>query len=124
MSDFSRLENIAVTGATGFIGGHLVRALVAGGCRPTLVTRSREHGGSMAEFGEEIRWATVNLSEGISVREFLRLQKPRLLIHLAGTRGRTDARGSAAACEELNFRVTVDLLRAAMTAGVERIVIL
>ena len=124
MSDLSWIENVAVTGATGFIGGHLVRALVAAGCRPALVTRSPNHDGYTDEFGEQIRWAEVNLTEANSVREFLRLQKPRVLIHLAGTRGRTDARGSAVACEELNFRVTVDLLRAAMTAGVQRIVIL
>ena len=124
MSEFSLLENTAVTGATGFIGRHLVRALVSAGCRPTLMARSPNHDGYQKEFGDEIRWATVDLTESNTLREFLFLEKPKVLIHLAGTRGRTDVRGSEAACEELNFRVTVDLLRAALAADVQRIVIL
>jgi len=124
MSELSLLENTVVTGATGFIGRHTVRALVTAGCRPTLVTRSTNHDDSLREFGEKVRWVTVDLTEPNSARELLLLEKPKILIHLAGTRGRNDARGSAAACEELNFRVTEELLRAATVSEVQRIVIL
>ena len=102
----SFLERVAVTGATGFIGSHLVRQLASKERRLTLISR-----------------AQADLTDGNSIREILRKEKPVTLFHLAGTRGRADARGAREACDELNFRATAALLEAAMLAGVRRIVI-
>ena len=123
MQNQSSLENVVVTGASGFIGSHLVRELVSTGCKPVLLTRELENDGRLNMLDEELLWVRLDLTETNSVREFFRNSKPRVLIHLAGTRGRGDVRGAQVACDELNFRATIDLLRAAMAARVQRIVI-
>lgn len=102
----SFLERVAVTGATGFIGSHLVRALESKECRLTPISR-----------------AQADLTDSNSIRDILQREKPATLFHLAGTRGRNDARGAQEACDELNFRATAALLEAAMSTGVRRIVI-
>ena len=124
MPDLFSLERVAITGATGFIGRHLVRKLVSAGCQPVLLARKLINDGWVKGLEERIRWVEVDLTETGSVQEHLRNLRPRTLIHLAGTRGRGDVRGAKVACEELNFRATLDLLRASMDAGVQRIVII
>jgi nucleoside-diphosphate-sugar epimerase len=106
MTTVSFLESVAVTGASGFIGGHLVRALASKGCRLTLISR-----------------AQADLTDISAIRDILEREKPATLFHLAGTRGRNDARGAAKACEEVNFRATAALLEAAQLAGVRRVVV-
>ena len=122
MSDPAVLEPIAITGATGFIGKHLVRALVSAGSRPALLTHC---GTAEDRFAarSELTKHEVDLANRASIREALNERKPATVFHLAGTRGRGDARGAAAACDELNLNATVWLLEAAMGAGVRRVVI-
>ncbi len=101
MQTESFLEKVAVTGATGFIGSHLVRALLSVGCSPVLLTRSR-----------------LDLTDTDSVREVLMKEKPVTLFHLAGTRSRSESD-----CDEINFHATARLMEAALRAGVRRVVI-
>jgi UDP-glucose 4-epimerase len=108
------LEPVAVTGATGFIGGHLIHALVAAGCRPLLVTRSRKE-----LFGEQARYAQLDLTDGESVGQWIEKEKPATLFHLAGTKGRD----KTTACAEVNYHATARLLEEATRAGVKRVVI-
>src|SRR6185295_15456070 len=105
MQSLSSLEPIAVTGASGFIGQHVVRALVDTGCRPVLLTRSL-------------------LSDGRSVQDVFKRVSPATVLHLAGTRGRFDPRGASVACMTGNFLATLRLLESATDAGVRRIVII
>lgn len=119
----SSLENAAITGATGFIGGHLVRRLMSAGYQPALLARARKDDGLLAGFGSRIRWAQLDLTDGESAGEVLCQVKPKVLFHLAGTRGRGEPNASVA-CAELNVGATVRLLEAATRAGVQRVVII
>lgn len=124
MFDLSLLERVAITGGTGFIGGHLVRALLALGCRPILLARSAKKEDSFADLHNRVQWAQVDLSEPNSVWGALQEFKPSAVIHLAGALGRGDVYSAAVACAEVNVAATVRLLDAAMQAKVRRIVII
>lgn len=112
MQTESILEKVAVTGATGFIGSHLVRALLSFGCSPVLLTRSPE------KLAGNIRSLRLDLTDNDSVRDLLLNEKPDTLFHLAGTRSRSNS-----ACNEINFQATARLMEAALRAGVRRVVI-
>src|SRR5262245_30183998 len=116
------LNKILVTGAAGFIGTHLVPALVSAGCEPVLLTRSQGKE-ALPEFGKGVRWAHGDLTDANTISELIQREQPATIFHLAGTRGRGDVRGVFEACMELNFRATVRVLDAAMKARVRRIVI-
>src|SRR5262245_6591373 len=119
MLNLSCLEKVAVTGATGFIGGHLVRLLASAGCRPTLLGRSEKYGGLLAGLERQVLWTSCDLLDGESVQAAIRKEKPNTLFHLAGTR-----RGCEAAdCASLNFYGTAQLLEESRKIGVRRIVI-
>ncbi|MFY9555294.1 MAG: NAD(P)-dependent oxidoreductase [Blastocatellia bacterium] len=117
----SEMQSVAITGATGFIGSHLVRLLSAMGIRPIILSR-RERSSDFAP--TDARWLRLDLCDKNSLRLLLEREKPDVVIHLAGTRGRNDARGEDAACEDVNFQATVGLLDAAMNVGVRRIVMM
>jgi len=113
------LENVAVTGATGFLGSHLVRRLVSAGCRPTLLSRSQRYGAFLAGLEGQVDWALCDLTDSDSIHQALRRVKPKTLLHLAGTRGRDPS----ADCAILNFYATTRLLELALRNRVQRIVI-
>ena len=115
------LNEIVITGASGFIGRHLIGQLVSRGYSPILTTRKLRPAGQMSDTA--CRWFELDLTRSGSSRDLLNELKPKVLIHLAGTRGRNDARGAEVACEELNIRATSELLESAMAVGVARIVI-
>src|SRR5260370_39120811 len=121
MDDLSSLESIAVSGATGFIGGHLVERLVAAGARPLLLARTPRAG---AFAGKTVEWGELDLLDSRAIDEVLKRARPRTLFHLAGTRGGGDAAHAPAACARLNVAATVHLLQAAEQWGGNRIVIL
>jgi UDP-glucose 4-epimerase len=115
-------QKIAVTGATGFIGTHLVHALVAAGCEPVLLTRAARADGFVWA-SDRVRIAPMDLTSAESVMRVLELERPTALIHLAGTRGKSDPRGAWVACAELNVCGTVQLLDAATRTGIRRVVV-
>lgn len=115
-------EPILITGAGGFIGGHLVRSLVGAGTMPVLLSRSNATDEKFDDIRGRFRTAQADLTDAYSVRKVILEEKPATIIHLAGTRGRKDRRGAQAACEELNMEATLRLVESAMFAGVGRIV--
>lgn len=71
--------NVAVTGATGFLGGHVVRALMQHGERPTLVVRpGRTIEADLAEL-HRVEVDFLNPHDDI----YACLGRPDVLIHLA-----------------------------------------
>ena len=48
---------VAVTGATGLLGGYLVRSLLARGATPIAVVRDAELAAPLAQAGVEVRCA-------------------------------------------------------------------
>ncbi|MEU8395174.1 NAD-dependent epimerase/dehydratase family protein [Nonomuraea sp. NPDC048892] len=77
-----------VTGATGFVGGHLTRAILAGGGTVTALVRRPERAGTLREQG--VRVAEGDLATGRGLGEALR--GADRVIHLAAVvKARTDA---------------------------------
>jgi UDP-glucose 4-epimerase len=122
MQSASEHETVAVTGATGFIGGHLVRALLAEGARPVVLARSQTPPQELPWSDERVQWIPVELDDGEGVRELLEREQPAVLFHLAGTRGREDGVSASLASANTNVNATVRVLDAATKAGVGRIV--
>jgi nucleoside-diphosphate-sugar epimerase len=122
--DLSLFERVAITGGTGFIGGHLTRALVGMGCRPVLLARAVKRDGQFADLHDRVRWMRVDLEEPRALWNAVREFRPKTVIHLAGVLGRGDAGAASVACAEMNVAATVRLLDAAMRAGAQRVVIL
>ena len=42
-------KRVLLTGASGFVGGHVLRRLIAAGCRPVCIAREPQAGGELAE---------------------------------------------------------------------------
>ncbi|MCP5045170.1 MAG: NAD-dependent epimerase/dehydratase family protein [bacterium] len=57
---------IAVTGATGLLGGYLVRALVARGARPIAVVRDADSARGLEDAGIEVRTADIGDVEALA----------------------------------------------------------
>jgi nucleoside-diphosphate-sugar epimerase len=124
MPDAPSFDKALVTGAGGFLGQRLVRALVEMGCRPLALTRSSEPCDALESLGERVRYVRLNLLEGEAVRDLLRAERPTLIFHLAGTRGSEDGQSAAVACAETNVHATVRLLDEARLARAERIIMM
>lgn len=121
MENLDAVDRVAVTGATGFIGTNLVRTLVATGYRPILFARSPQQSSWTDDLEDRVRWVRLDLLDGEAVGRTLETERPTVLFHLAGTRGR-GAGSAAVACAELNVSATVRLLAAARRTGVRRVV--
>jgi len=71
------VRRVLVTGGSGFIGGHLVRALVEAGDDVFAVSRRRREDGGAG-------WLAVDLSDGMSARTVFQDIEPEIVFHLAG----------------------------------------
>ena len=58
--------NVLVTGATGFVGGHLVDALLAGGHSVSALVRSPSKAGDMTARGVKVIAGNVDRSDGLA----------------------------------------------------------
>jgi nucleoside-diphosphate-sugar epimerase len=124
MPDAPSFDKVLVTGAGGFIGQRLVRALVEMGCRPLALARSSEPCDALDSLRERVSYVQLNLLEGEAVRDLLLAERPNLIFHLAGTRGCEDGVSSAVACAEMNVHATVRLLDEARRARAQRIIMM
>ena len=97
-------EKILVTGGSGFIGRHLLEALVAGGFDTVAIARRLDQVDNLpAVLTERIRWIELDLLDRDAVSRVIQDQRPTVVFHLAGTRGK-DVFGerAVATCHELN----------------------
>lgn len=116
-------EPVLITGASGFIGGHLVRSIISTGKKPILLSRFDAASQKFDDIRDRARIMHADLTDGESIKKIIFETKPATIIHLAGTRGNGDARGAHIACEAINAIATAQILEAAVSASVERIVI-
>lgn len=124
MSNASSLERVAITGGTGFIGSHLVRALAAKDCTPVLLCRANRQSSALPLPDRSVDWIPIDLADDESLSAGLNRARPEVLFHLAGTRGRETPNRPMSALAETNVRDTVRVLEAAQLAGVRRILIM
>lgn len=104
----------AVTGATGFVGGHLVERLLRDGVSVRALTRR-----SSRNMGGEVEQVSVSLLDGEGLTRAL--AGCDVLIHLAAPRRPTGG-GHRPGDRGLLGRAPEVLLRAARDAGVRRCV--
>ncbi len=112
-----RHDGIAVTGGLGFIGRHLVRALLDHGKRVIVLDR-RSPGDSDAHPGIEHR--VVDVGEPRSLRDAF--AKADLLFHLAANANGTYSVEHPVEDFQANCVGTFNVLQAAVEAGVRRVV--
>lgn len=110
-----------VTGATGFIGSHLVRQLVANGDRIKILTRQKRLPSHLQDFDHPaIEWVLGDLLQPDSFRDHL--YGIDGVYHLAGYI--STARADAKKVWQLDYQVTHNLLNELKTVSVPRLVYL
>jgi len=109
-------KTILLTGATGFLGGHLARFLLAMGHRVVALTKSGRKTDLLESVFDEITWYTYD--QGIE-KPFLQ-HRFDAVVHTAGIYGRKGE--SAAYLVDVNVRLGLDLLQATLKAGVPKFI--
>ncbi|MBL8146516.1 MAG: NAD-dependent epimerase/dehydratase family protein, partial [Anaerolineae bacterium] len=112
MNDYAG-RAIAVTGGTGFVGGALVRRLLAEGAQVTVLARNPRKAGPLAALGASI--VTGDLTSPAAVREAA--HGASVVFHVAALLG-----GPYAVQRTVNVGGTRLLLEASKEAGVRRFV--
>jgi len=101
-------EPVLVTGASGFIGGHLCRRLVSEGCRVLGVTRTAD-----SPLPEGVERRIMDLADGAAVARLFESAAPQTVFHLAShVVGRRDV-AEVPPSFRCNLTSTVNLLLAA-----------
>lgn len=72
-------QRVLVTGATGFLGSHLVERLVAGGAQVHAVCRR-----DVPPQDGDVRWAHLDLADAAATADLIASIRPDVVFHLAG----------------------------------------
>ncbi|HLW85830.1 MAG TPA: SDR family NAD(P)-dependent oxidoreductase [Candidatus Sulfotelmatobacter sp.] len=118
---------VLVTGAGGFIGSHLVEALLRAGARVKAVVRytSRGSWGHLEHVSSEVRDSMEVILGDVRDTQFLRKQALGcdVIFHLAALIGIPYSYEAAESYVDTNVRGTLNVLQAAREAAVRRVVI-
>jgi UDP-glucose 4-epimerase len=102
-------DRILVTGASGFIGSHLVRRLVAMGAEVTALSRTP---GRLAPMLDQIRFEPCDLLMADRVREVVHTAQPKIIFHLAAHPDAKESASQMYATLDANIVGTANLLEA------------
>ena len=111
-----RVVNLFVTGATGFIGGHMVQQALAAGHE--VFAHRRPHSLPRMALAKQPQWVDAALDEP-GLKECL--STCQVLIHLAAVW--VNGRGDWQECFDVNVRQSLGCWRNALRAGVPRILV-
>lgn len=118
-------ETYFVTGAQGFIGAWIVKALVERGDRPVVFDRSDDTRRLDAIMDHEVRssihFITGDITDQTVVREALASSEAKRVIHLAGLQVPT-CKADPVAGALVNVTGTLNVFEAARACGAERVV--
>lgn len=125
-SEYNNLR-VFVTGAGGFIGSHLVEALVRQGARVKALVRytSRGSWGHLEQLAPEVRDSLEVVLGDVRDAQFMRhhAQGSDVIFHLAALIGIPYSYEASESYVDTNIRGTLNLLQAAREAAVSRVVI-
>ncbi|MCX6545104.1 MAG: NAD-dependent epimerase/dehydratase family protein [Acidobacteria bacterium] len=109
-------RRVLVTGAPGFIGSHLVPALVDAGARVTTASL-------VAETEAGASHVTVDLRDAGACDRLLEALQPEFIYHLAASRDRTADLAALRSISETNLFVTANLFGAASNVSALRTIV-
>lgn len=114
---------VVVTGATGFIGSHLTRALVDRGAKVSLLVRRGGRLSSLQGLFDEIRIFETDITNASRLTELFQRIQPKKLFHLAAYTA--PARDLACASEAfgVNLIGTIALLQAAQSVEFDAVIV-
>lgn len=111
-------RRIAVIGATGFIGSHLVERLVLEGAEVLAVSRTLGGFDRLANVSRACAFALCDITMSSQIRKLLRIFRPDTVFHLAAHPDAAESFTHMAACINVNTLAVVHTLEAAAEAGV------
>jgi UDP-glucose 4-epimerase len=111
----SQMPRVLLTGATGFVGSHTTRCLLAHGCQVAVIVRPESDLWRIADVLPHLEVITADLGDLASASDRIRSFSPSVTIHLAwngvGNRYRDDQ------AQVLNLQVALSLLETVHEAG-------
>lgn len=111
-------KRILVTGATGFIGSHLLPRLCEVGASVHAISRDER-----PETRHPIQWYQANLADLPRVRTLLQAIEPHVVYHLAGHVAGTREAEAIVPTFQCNLMSTVNVLTASQAVGCQRFIL-
>jgi UDP-glucose 4-epimerase len=110
-------KRVLVTGASGFIGRHLVSRLLAHGAEIASVSRNR------TDLPPEVRQYAIDIRDPAAVDDCIRDCRPEYIFHLAAYKERTESIPAFYAAIETNLTGSLNLFAAAKHPGPVRSIV-
>lgn len=114
--------SVFLTGATGFIGSHLLERLCALGADPAILLRPSADASRIADRLDGVRVYRGDLADADRLRSMLEEARPRYVFHLAAYTQVGREASHAASAMSVNLVGTMNLLAAAQGLPIEAIV--
>jgi len=111
-------KRVLVTGATGFIGANILRAILKQGSKASIITRSQSDVWRIKDVLKDVRNYKADLLDGDRLRSIISRIKPEVILHTVTYGGRSFQRGRKKIFDA-NFNATVNLLDACNRKGFE-----
>lgn len=116
------MTRVLVTGAAGFMGGHLVDALVAQGLDVYGVDDMS--GGFKRNINPESRFTQLDLRDAAATAQHIEDVRPELIYHLAADATEGRSQFTPIECTQRNYMAYLNLLTPAIRAGLHKMVLI
>lgn len=114
-------RKVLVTGAAGFMGSHLVAALLAAG--HTVFGVDDLSGGYMENVPKACNFTKLDLRDRDGVEKYIHQTKPEITYHLAADATEGRSQFTPVLCMQRNFVAYMHLLTSLIRAGFDKIVV-
>ncbi len=114
-------KTVLITGATGFIGSHLTRRMLAEGARVAVLARSTSNLRLLNDIANRLQFHYADVGERDAIAQVLEAVKPEIVFHLAAI-GMSQPFVSTDIALRTNVQGTLNLLEAVRQVGTQRFV--